>query len=499
MKKKTASITGIILGIFILHFILATGDQLEIADIEQVHKTDAKIDWQVVTDQATPLLQELIRIKTIRGDEHKASLWIQRVLKKEGIHSRIYRHPENPSRSNLVAELIPKKAGSNDGIILSSHTDVVEVEPGKWKQPPFSGALVDGKIWGRGAIDMKGHTIMQIMTMILIKRHKIPLKRKLMLLALADEETTNKYGARFMTSVHKDIFKGYKYVINEGGLGTIGVGPVIKGSKIFNVQFAEKGALWIKVKIKGESGHGARPPSAYALKNMVSFLQALQDFETDITITPEMETFFYQMGSVSNFPNSIFLKRAGNPLVKMILTPIIQKNRYLTAMTTNTRSLTALDTNENKGQNVIASEVFGKIDIRLLPGETTQGYLKKIQNLAQKFSIPNPDDPKKDFKLEIEIVDFIEPNSSPVDSQMMKVMSRVAMENSPGSIVTPLVTPGNTDNTHLRKLGLQCYGLTPVLLTSDELGSTHSDNEYISLENLKLGTKITFESVVGMN
>lgn len=483
-KKLILGIGGLLL-LILLYVLISTGDDLEVADAEDIRKYEGQVDWEAVNREATPLLQELIRMRTIRADEHRASVWLKQILEKEGIPVRIYRHPENPNRSNLVAELIPDNPDPDGGIVLSSHTDVVEVEPGKWKHDPFGGELIAGKIWGRGALDMKGHTIMQLMTMLLIKRKQIPLKRKLMLLALADEETTNKYGARFMTTEHKDVFKGYKYVLNEGGLGTVDV--AVKGSKIFNIQFAEKGALWLKVKTKGESGHGARPPSAYALLDMVAFLQAVQDSETGVTITPEMETFFYQMGSVSPFPNSFFLKRAGNPLVQGILTPIIKGNRYLTAMTTNTRSLTALATNEDEGQNVIASEAYGKIDIRLLPGETTEGYLAKLKEIAEPYGV------------EFEVVDAVEPNFSPIDSPMMKVLSRVAMDNVPGSVVTPLVTPGNTDNTHLRKLGLQCYGLTPVMLDETELGSTHSYNEYISLDNLKLGTKITFEAVLGMN
>ncbi|MCB1139085.1 MAG: M20/M25/M40 family metallo-hydrolase, partial [Leptospiraceae bacterium] len=313
----------------------------------------------------------------------------------------------------------------------------------------------------------------------------VPLKRKLMFLVLADEESDGKYGVEYMVNEHRDVFKGYKYVLNEGGLGTDGV--AVEGSKIFNIQWAEKGKIWAELSVKGESSHGARPPEQYALLNMIQFLNQVHEMETDLTIVPEMETFLYQMGEAYSFPNSFFMKRNNNPLIRPLIVPALRANRYLVAMTTNTRAFTGLHTNEEEGINVVADQAFAKMDIRLLPNTTPEEYLEKLKKVAEPYGV------------EIKTIGNIRPNSSPMDSEFFKVLSRISVENVPGSVVTPLITPGNTDNTYLREIGLQCYGLTPVLLTSEELGSTHSDNEYLSQDNLKLGTKIMFETVVGMN
>ncbi|MBU45368.1 MAG: peptidase [Spirochaetaceae bacterium] len=491
LKKSLLILSGVFL-LVILITVLWTASPLAMADEGDYTRLDPakaqSIDWPAITDEATVYLQDLLRMRTIRGDEHQASLYIQKILEKEGIAVRIYQHPEDPRRSNLVAEIIPDDIApeyKDEGIILTGHSDVVEVNPERWKQPPFSGALVDGKIWGRGAIDMKGHIVMGLMSMLLVKRLDVPLKRKLMLLVLADEESDGKYGVKFMVEKHRDVFDGYKYVFNEGGLGTEGV--AVPGSKIFNIQWAEKGKIWAELSVDGESSHGARPPEQYALLNMIQFLNAVHEMETDLTIVPEMETFLYQMGEAYSFPNSFFMKRNNNPLIRPLILPALKANRYLVAMTTNTRAFTGLNTNEDEGINVVADKAFAKIDIRLLPNTTPEQYLDKLEALAEPYGV------------KIKPTGTIVPNSSPMDSEFFKVMSRVSVDNVPGSVVTPLITPGNTDNTYLREIGLQCYGLTPVLLNSEELGSTHSDNEYLSQENLKLGTKIMFETVVGMN
>ncbi len=490
--KKILVIGSAVFVLILIITALWTASPLEMAEEGKYTKLDPQkaqnINWPAVTDEATGYLQDLLRMKTIRGNEHQVSVYIKDILEKEGIPVRIYQHPEDPSRSNLVAELIPENqdpALKDEGIILTGHSDVVEVNEENWKQPPFSGALIDGKIWGRGAIDMKGHVVMGLMSMLLVKRLDVPLKRKLMLLVLADEESDGKYGVKYMVGEHRDVFDGYKYVFNEGGLGTSGV--AVEGSKIFNIQWAEKGKIWAELSVEGESSHGARPPAEYALLNMVQFLNEVQEMETDLTIVPEMETFLYQMGEAYSFPNSFFMKRNNNPLLRPLILPALRANRYLVAMTTNTRAFTGLSTNEEEGINVVADRATAKIDIRLLPNTTPEKYLAKLQKIADKY------------KVKIKPVGEIVPNSSPMDSEFFKVMARVSVENVPGSVVTPLITPGNTDNTYLREIGLQCYGLTPVILNSEELGSTHSDNEYISQENLRLGTKIMFETVVGMN
>src|SRR6185312_15387238 len=144
------------------------------------------IDWPKFQAEAVQLLQELIRLNTTNppGNERVAALHLQKLLEAEGIETKVL--AVAPGRANLYARI--KGDGSRRPLILLSHTDVVMAEPQRWTVPPFSGELRDGFIYGRGATDMKGTATIHVTLMRVIKRLNLPLKRDLILLAVADEE-----------------------------------------------------------------------------------------------------------------------------------------------------------------------------------------------------------------------------------------------------------------------------------------------------------------------
>src|SRR6476660_126655 len=173
----------------------------------------AEIDWTKVRAEAVQLLQELIRIDTTNppGNERAAALHLQRLLESDGIETRVL--DVAPGRANLYARI--KGDGSRRPLILLSHTDVVMAEPQRWTVPPFSGELRDGFIYGRGATDMKGTATVQATVMRLIKRLNIPLKRDLILLAVADEEAGGG-GATSIIEKHPELVRGAEFLLNEG-------------------------------------------------------------------------------------------------------------------------------------------------------------------------------------------------------------------------------------------------------------------------------------------
>ncbi|HEY8411220.1 MAG TPA: M20/M25/M40 family metallo-hydrolase, partial [Pyrinomonadaceae bacterium] len=165
----------------------------------------AEIDWTKVRAEAVQLLQELIRIDTTNppGNERAAALYLQKLLESDGIETRVL--DVAPGRANLYARL--KGDGSGRPLILLSHLDVVMAEPQRWTVPPFSGELRDGFIYGRGATDMKGTATVQTTVMRLLKRLNVPLKRDLILLAVADEEAGGT-GAMSIIEKHPDLIAG---------------------------------------------------------------------------------------------------------------------------------------------------------------------------------------------------------------------------------------------------------------------------------------------------
>jgi acetylornithine deacetylase/succinyl-diaminopimelate desuccinylase-like protein len=176
------------------------------------------IDWEKARTEAVQLLQELIRIDTTNppGNELAAARHIEKLLKADGIETRVL--DVAPGRANLYARL--KGDGTRRPLILLSHTDVVMADASRWSVPPFSGEIRDGFIYGRGATDMKGTAAVHITLMRLLKRHNVPLKRDLILLAVADEEAGGS-GARSIIENHPDLIRGAEFLLNEGDVAYV--------------------------------------------------------------------------------------------------------------------------------------------------------------------------------------------------------------------------------------------------------------------------------------
>ncbi|EKR08855.1 peptidase dimerization domain protein [Leptospira kirschneri serovar Valbuzzi str. 200702274] len=305
-----------------------------------------------------------------------------------------------------------------------------------------------------------------------------------MYLAVADEESRSEFGMRFLIANHKEIFNGYEFVHNEGGIGTKDV--VVKGSKIFNIQHAEKGIIWLDLKSEDISGHGSTPPIQYAALNLIDFLSELKKMNEVVIIKDETASFFYQMGEVSPFPNSFVLKRSRNPLLGIILNGVIRSNKHLRAMTSNTVSITGIDTHQ-AGINVITSKTEGTVDIRILPGFSENEIFEKIKKLADKYRV----------KVSAR---HLEPGTiSPVDSKYFQILSGVVQQVVPDAVVTPFLSPGTTDSSYLRMAGFKCYGLIPALMTSEEIDGIHGKNESTTIEHLKTGIEILHRTVLEFN
>lgn len=478
MKKISLGFL-IILSIFIIFTIIFSEKGLTI-----VPQTENKNlpDFSNVAEEAAKDLQKYIQIKTIRGNEIESAKFLKSILEKNDISVKLISYPGKPDRTSLIAELPGTEEGG--GVIFMNHMDVVEAEAAEWKYPPYQGIRIEDRIYGRGAVDMKGLGLMQLYAMLLVKKSGIKLKHKLMYIALADEESRSMHGAQYIVNNHKDLFKGYEFIHNEGGSGTDSV--AIEGSKIFNLQYAEKGILWLELEAKAESGHGSTPPLSYAAKNMLDFLMELQVFSKETILSDVTSAFFYQMGTASSFPNSFVLKRSGNPLLQIILKGVIQSNKHLRAMTSNTISITGIDS-DPIGINVITNHTKATVDIRLLPGVVPNEYLKKIKSIADKYNV------------EVKVKHAEPATVSPMDSKFFQVLAGTATKVVPEAVVTPFLSPGTTDSSYFRMNGFKCYGLIPALLTNYELDGIHGKDESIRIIHLKTGIQILYETILNYN
>ena len=176
------------------------------------------IAWERYQDQAVQLLQDYLRIDTSNppGNELQAADFFHRLFNEQGIPNTVFTYA--PGRANLYAIL--KGDGSLRPLILLNHTDVVRAEPKNWKVPPFSGEILDGELYGRGALDMKDEGLLQAMVMLIAAREKLPLKRDLVFLATADEEVGDS-GSAWIIENHPELVRQAEYLITEGGSNLI--------------------------------------------------------------------------------------------------------------------------------------------------------------------------------------------------------------------------------------------------------------------------------------
>jgi acetylornithine deacetylase/succinyl-diaminopimelate desuccinylase-like protein len=445
--------------------------------------TAPAVDYAALSEAAAADLQSYIRIATVRGKEREGAQFLKTILDKRGIPARLIAYPGKPDRVSLVAELKGKDS-TKGGLILTSHIDVVEADTHEWVHPPFAGIRAEGRIHGRGAVDNKGLGIMQLYAFLLAHEKKIPLETNLMFLAVADEESRSEHGMRFLVRQHRDIFNGYESVWNEGGTGTKDV--AIQGSRLFNIQLAEKGAVWLDLKAKANPGHGSTPPIAYAAKSMVDFLTEVQLISQKTQIDDQAAAFFSSLADLLPFPQSFALRRSRNPALSPLIKKSINLSRHLIAMTRNTVSITGIDSHPI-GINVITSETAGSVDIRILPGQDEKQMLERIRAIGAKYGV------------EVTPRHMEQGTISPMDGLLFRVIAGVAVQTVPGAKAAPFLSPGTTDSSYLRQIGLKCYGLIPALLSTEEIDGIHGKNESMAVDHLKVGIEILFKSVVEYN
>src|SRR5262245_25229250 len=211
-------------------------------------------DWQATGAEAVRTIQEYVRINTSNppGDVIKAADFLTGILQREGIP--VKRYDSGPGRVIVRARL--KGTGPAKPLLLLHHMDVVPTDASRWQHDPFAAQIADGKIWGRGAIDMKGLGVVQLMAFLSLKRQNVPPARDVILMAVPDEEIGGTLGARWMRNEHyADIDP--EYILDEGGFGSRDL--FAPGKLVFGISVAEKKILWLKLRVEGVAGHGSQP------------------------------------------------------------------------------------------------------------------------------------------------------------------------------------------------------------------------------------------------
>ena len=235
-------------------------------------------------------MQDYLRIDTTNppGNEMRTIGFLKKILDQEGIENRVFEY--TPGRGDLWARLPHSTASSKRPIVLLNHMDVVTSDASHWKVPPFSGAIKDGYIWGRGAQDMKDEGLAQLVAMVMLKREKVALDRDVIFLAVSDEEAEGT-GTDWFIKNQQGLLENAEFLINEGGENLLENGKV----KFMGVDVGEKTTYWVKVTAHGRPGHGSRPNPDSAPNRLVHALDKIIAYKTPLRVLPVVDEFLKDM------------------------------------------------------------------------------------------------------------------------------------------------------------------------------------------------------------
>jgi acetylornithine deacetylase/succinyl-diaminopimelate desuccinylase-like protein len=429
----------------------------------------ADLDWHEIGDETADLLANILRIDTTNppGGEIAAANALARKLEAAGIHAEVFESA--PGRGNLCARLPGR--GPERPLVLLSHLDVVPADTHGWRLAPFAGARDGDYLYGRGALDAKGVTAIQAMTLIVLERMGVRLDRDLILLATADEETGGKAGAGWIAQHRADLLRDAEYLITEGDHIHAGRG----GSRVVQVAVAEKTPCWVRLTAHGEAGHGATPPPQTAVTRLIRALNKIRRFQAPVRVVRPVEEYFAALARLEDEPLRSRLAHLGEALEDPTFLTEFTRNPRQNALVRDTITPTVLIGSPKT--NVIPAEASAQLDCRLLPGEKPAEFLALLRDVIGDESI------------QVEPLLSFPASSSDASTAFMAAVRQLAAKHLGGVPVVPSVIPGFTDSHYFRELGIASYGFVPFILSEDEEKAIHGINERVSVQNLRGGVQ----------
>lgn len=425
-------------------------------------------------NEIVALEQALVRIPSVNtgfmptGDETPVCELARDFLAADGIESEILESA--PNRGNLIARL--EGRSGNAGLMFMSHTDVVPVEDeSKWRFPPFSATIADGRIFGRGATDCKGLLTAQLMAVRILKRNGIELEDGLILAAGADEEHGGRYGFGWLAENYPEKLAA-PFAVNEGG-GT----PIeAAGALTYVLGVGEKGRLQVEIDVKGTSSHASVPwQGTNALYRLSRALSSIEGFEADRdtsgAIFDHLSTFAIEhKPSAENVDDIIAEIETDNPRFASML-------RALSRMT-----LTPTMVRGGIKSNSVPESIRLTCDVRTLPHQDDDYVRQQLDEVLA--DVPG---------VSYEIDYMARPNSSPFESPLSDSIRRVTGQALQRDNIqwVPAISNGFTDSRFTRPLGTVTYGFSGSHPDDDPmLNYTHGTNESAGIKSLVSGTKI---------
>jgi acetylornithine deacetylase/succinyl-diaminopimelate desuccinylase-like protein len=414
-------------------------------------------------DEATGLLQELIRLDTVNppGNETRAAELLRDYLGESGLESELY--ARTPERANLVARLPGR--GDGPSMMLLSHTDTVVADAGEWQLDPWSGEIRDGEIWGRGALDMKGQVAASAVAIATLAREGFQPEGDLVFVAVADEEVGEGFGLPWLCEAHPDAVR-VDYAVNEGA----GERLELLGRPFYICSSAEKMSSPFRLRVNGRAGHASVPGIAdNALVKAAPLIERLAAYEPELQLGPETSALIEAVaGRPLDAAEALELAREVDPLAAELLEPLLSLTLSPTMISASQR------------RNVIPHLCEVVVDCRLLAGQTQAEVEPQLREVLG------------DGDYELEWLEGHGGTRSPLDTPLWDALERFVAEIDPEAAVLPVCVAGFTDSHWLREaFGTVAYGFFPMRTMDPQVASrlVHSADERIAVDDLELAVR----------
>jgi len=418
--------------------------------------------------EVVDLCRDLIRFDTSNyGDgsgpgERKAAEHVMALLHEVGLEPELVE--SDPGRASVVLRVEGTDPG-REALMLHGHLDVVPARADDWQVDPFAGDEVDGCLWGRGAVDMKGMDAMMLAVLREMTRAGRKPPRDMVFAFLADEEAGGLKGSHHLVAERAELFEGVTEAISEVG----GFSIDLAGQRCYLLQTAEKGIQWLRLVAHGRAGHGSQVGTDNAVTRLCEAVVRIGRHDWPVEITPTVREFLDGVGEI--------LGTELDPHDAEQLTQVLGTTaRWVGATLRNTSNPTLLDAGYK--HNVIPGTASALIDTRYLPGREEE-LLAGIRELAGD-------------RVDVEVVHRDVALETDMSGSLPATMVDALLAEDPGAKVLPYCLSGGTDNKAFSLLGIRGFGFAPLRLPPDLdfAGMFHGIDERVPTDALQFGTRV---------
>jgi acetylornithine deacetylase/succinyl-diaminopimelate desuccinylase-like protein len=428
-------------------------------------------------DEVVDLVSSLIRFDTSNtGDpattkgEAECAHWVAAQLEEVGYQTE-YLEAGAPGRGNVFARL-PGADRSRGALLIHGHLDVVPAEPADWSVHPFSGAVEDGYVWGRGAVDMKDMVGMTLAVARHLKREGIVPPRDLVFAFVSDEEHGGTYGCQWLVDNRPDLFEGITEAIGEVGGFSLTVPTRDGGEKrLYLIETAEKGLSWMRLEARGRAGHGSMVHDDNAVTTIAEAVARLGRHQFPIVLTPSVAEFLTAVSEETGYEFDL-----DSPDLDGTIAKLGGIARIVGATLRDTANPTMLKAGYKA--NVIPATAEAMVDCRVLPGRK-EAFEREVDELIG----PNV---TRTWERDLPSVE------TTFDGDLVDAMNAALLAADPGARTVPYMMSGGTDAKAFSRLGIRCFGFAPLRLPADLdfAALFHGVDERVPVDALQFGTRV---------